>query len=94
MLEYIYRKEVDMKTNKEKKKKISLSVQAEKLFLACLPIILVVLIALFIGFLDEYERYPQYAAAVYPPMFEYIMMSLAILLGGAMFVDYIVKNNS
>ena len=81
-----------MKTNKEKTKKLRLSIQSERLFLICLPIILVVLIALFISFLEEYERYPQYAAAVYPSMFEYIMMSLTILTGGGLLFDYIVKN--
>ena len=83
-----------MKNEKKKKnkKKITLSKQAEKLFLICLPIILIDLIALFISFLDEYALYPQYATAVYPAMFEYIMMSLTILTGGGLLFDYIVKS--
>ena len=81
-----------MKRKRENSNKIKLSRQAERLFLICFPIILVVLIALFISFLDEYKIYPQYAAAVYPPLFEYIMMSLTILTGGGLLYDYVVKS--
>ena len=64
------------------------------LLLGGLPIILAQALILLVRLLAEIENSPSYVLSVYPPMFEYIMMSLAILLGGAMFVDYIVKNNS
>lgn len=81
-----------MKRMKEKTKQITLSNQAERLFLACLPIIFIALHVLFMSFLTEYEQYPQYAVVVYQPMFEYIMMSLAILAGGGLLFDYVVKS--
>jgi len=81
-----------MKNKREKTKKIALSREAERLFLICLPMILVDLIALFISFLSEYELYPQYAVSVYPAMFEYILMSLTILSCGGLLYDYVVKS--
>ena len=84
------------KTKKHSFKKciLELSRPSVLLLLGGLPVILVEAIVLLARLLPEVESSPSYVLAVYPPMFEYIMMSLAILLGGAMFVDYIVKNNS
>lgn len=85
--------------NKPKHKKFmrclnELSKPSATVLLIGLPLIAVVLLRLLAGFLNEIEFAPSYAATVYPPMFEYIMMSLALLIGGALLLDYIVKNNS
>jgi len=74
------------------KEKLRLSRQAELVFLVGLPIILIELLFLLSDFLADYSISPSYAAVIYPPMFEYIMMSLAILTGGGLLFDYIVKS--
>jgi len=74
------------------KERLRLSRQAELLFLIILPIILAELLVLVSDFLTDYRASPSYAFIIYPPMFEYIMMSLAILTGGGLLFDYIVKS--
>ncbi len=59
-----------------------------------LPIIAVELIYLLKCILPELESSQSYVLSVYPPIFEYILTSLAVLIGGALFIDYFVKNNS
>lgn len=80
-------------TNKVKKKIPRLSSIAVRLLLIGFPIILAALAGLLHGFLEELAVYPGYAVAVYPKMFEYIMMSLALLIGGALLTDYAVSQN-
>ncbi len=71
-----------------------LSKPSVMILLAGLPVIAIELLCVLRCFLPELESSPSYVLSVYPPMLEYIMISLAILIGGALFIDYIVKNNS
>ena len=73
-------------------KRLRLSRWAELVFLVWLPIILIELLWLLAKLWQDYLISPAYAVAVYAPMFEYIMMSLAILVGGTLLFDYIVKS--
>ncbi len=77
-----------------KKYLFGLSRPSVLILLGGLPVIIIEFLVLLGRLLPDIESTPTYVLAVYPPMFEYIMMSLTILLGGAMFIDYIVKNNS
>ncbi|MBR2478966.1 MAG: hypothetical protein IKB47_00995 [Clostridia bacterium] len=89
-----------MKRNRKRKKYsfkrcvLELSKPSVLLLLGGLPVIIVEALVLLARLLPDIQSSPGYVLSVYPPMFEYIMISLAILLGGAMFIDYIVKNNS
>ncbi len=87
-----------IKRRKRKKRLIKLvfelSRPSEILLLAGLPIIAIELLYLLRCFLPELESSPSYVMSIYPPMFEYIITSFALLIGGALFIDYIVKNNS
>ena len=84
------------KTKKHSFKKCILELSRPSVFLLLggLPVIIVEALVLLARLLPDIGSSPGYVLSVYPPMFEYIMISLAILLGGAMFIDYIVKNNS
>ena len=79
---------------KERKKNLRLTRPARRILLVGLPVILAELLYLMLGFLRELQISPSCAVATYPAMFEYIMMSLAILTAGALLTDYIVKMNT
>ena len=69
-----------------------LSRQAELLLLVGLPVILIELLTVLCGFLKDYEISKLYAVTVYADHFTYILMSLTLLIGGALLIDYVIKS--
>ena len=65
---------------------------SEILLLAGLPVILIELLTVLCGFLKDYEISKLYAVTVYADHFTYILMSLTLLIGGALFIDYVIKS--
>ena len=65
---------------------------AEILLLSGLPVIAIELLSVLCVFLEDYKISKIYAVTVYAEVFSYIMMSLTLLIGGALFVDYIIKS--
>ena len=68
-----------------------ISPEATKILHICLPITLGVLIFLMKDFVSELETRAGYAVAVYPERFEYVMISLALIVGGAVVADICEK---
>ena len=87
------RKNVNAKRNK----KIAAFLPSEptvRLLTVCLGCIILPLIALFLAFSDDIFRFPSYALAIYPPMFEYIMISIALTSAGGFVMEYSVREKS
>ena len=57
----------------------------------CLTQVLASLLVLVSDFANDILRFPSYALAVYPDMFEYIMMATALTFGGALILEYSVR---
>jgi polyferredoxin len=62
-----------------------------RLFNICLPIILGVQIILMFKLADALENHPENVMTEFAPMFEYIMVSLALVIGGALLIDAVEK---
>ena len=69
-----------------------LAYPSEMLLLVGLPVILIELLTVLCGFLKDYEISKLYAVMVYADHFTYILMSLTLLIGGALFIDYVIKS--
>ena len=59
-----------------------------KMLTVCFSLITAPLLALFSEFSESIRLFPSYALAIYPQMFEYIMISLAITVSGAFIMEY------
>ena len=70
----------------------SIARPAELLLLVGLPVVLIELLTVLCGFLRDYEMSKIYAVTVYTDVFTYIMMSLTLLIGGALLIDYVIKS--
>ena len=69
-----------------------LSRQAELLLLVGLPVIIIEFMTVLCGFLREYEISKMSAVMLYGEIFTYLFMSLTLLIGGALFIDYVIKS--
>ncbi len=62
-----------------------------KLFNICLPIILGVQLITMFRLDDALKNHPETVMAEFSPMFEYILVSLALVIGGALLIDAFEK---
>ena len=70
-----------------------ISALAAKILHICLPLTLGALLLLLKDFLFDLENLSGYAVAVYPERFEYVMISLVMIVGGAVVADICEKQN-
>ena len=66
---------------------------AEKILHICLPLTLGALLLLLKDFLFDLENLSGYAVAVYPERFEHVMISLVMIVGGAVVADICEKQD-
>ena len=69
-----------------------ISKQSEILLFVGFSVIIAEFIAVICAFLRDYKISKIYAVTVYPEVFSYIMMSLTLLIGGALLIDYVIKS--
>ena len=89
---------IKMKTKRRKRKGFfeclsGISRQAEIFLLVGLPVILIEMLYILCGFLRDYKMSEIYAVTVYDELFSYALMSLTLLIGGALFVDYVIRSS-
>lgn len=70
-----------------------MSPRAMKVLNICLPMILISLIALVLKLDDAVKNNPSTVMSEYPRMFEYILASLMLAIGGALLVDVVEKKD-
>ena len=63
------------------------------LFSVCLPILTLSLVTLLISYLIACQETPLTANTLYPAMLEYIIASLAILIGGGLLSEFLNREN-
>ena len=68
-----------------------LSRHTVNMLIICLSLIMFSLLMLLSDFLNDIRQFPSYAVSVYPEMFEYIMLSLAISVSGAFVMEYSLR---
>lgn len=77
-----------------KKHRILPSAPTVKLLTLCLSIISVPLLILLSKLSNDIFLFPSYALAIYPEMFEYIMLSLTLTVSGAFVMEYSLREQN